>query len=325
MTLCAFKVRLQPQHGLLMQLMNLRDRQAEHFGDLRQGQFLVVVEGDEQLLTLRKLIDCLRERLLLVRRRWQVALVVGPNSFSTRSAVSGSRSARSRIAASIRARRPSALRARQACCSAITRPTAPMPQPTSDATRRWSQAARRTDERRASRRLRRTVAVRVADLIADRFEAPKTWPEWMSVETAAAYLDVSPERLHKLKQRGHVPFVQTAPKRASSSDAKTSTTGCDPKPERSTHHEQAHHMAARPDGAAPEYLLRLRRPNPQVVPVLRDLRDDASEGAVADRGPRRCQLGQRTDESGFTACFASTLQEPQSRMSTGIAGPRLLL
>jgi excisionase family DNA binding protein len=38
-----------------------------------------------------------------------------------------------------------------------------------------------------------------------------SWPEWMSVETAARYLDASPERLRKLVARREIPFHQEAP------------------------------------------------------------------------------------------------------------------
>lgn len=37
-----------------------------------------------------------------------------------------------------------------------------------------------------------------------------TWPQWMAVETAARYLDASPERLRKLAGRRQIPFVQEA-------------------------------------------------------------------------------------------------------------------
>jgi excisionase family DNA binding protein len=37
------------------------------------------------------------------------------------------------------------------------------------------------------------------------------WPEWMNVETAAAYLDSSVERLRKLVARRQIPFVQEGP------------------------------------------------------------------------------------------------------------------
>lgn len=39
----------------------------------------------------------------------------------------------------------------------------------------------------------------------------ESWPAFMSVETAARYLDVSPERLRKLQARGEVPYLQEAP------------------------------------------------------------------------------------------------------------------
>jgi excisionase family DNA binding protein len=42
-------------------------------------------------------------------------------------------------------------------------------------------------------------------------ESTDTWPMWMNVETAARYLDVSVERLRKLKDSGSVPFVQERP------------------------------------------------------------------------------------------------------------------
>jgi excisionase family DNA binding protein len=37
------------------------------------------------------------------------------------------------------------------------------------------------------------------------------WPAWMSVDTAARYLDVSPERVRKLIARREIPFYQEAP------------------------------------------------------------------------------------------------------------------
>jgi excisionase family DNA binding protein len=37
------------------------------------------------------------------------------------------------------------------------------------------------------------------------------WPEWMSVETAARYLDASPERVRKLQSRGELPYHQDGP------------------------------------------------------------------------------------------------------------------
>jgi excisionase family DNA binding protein len=35
-----------------------------------------------------------------------------------------------------------------------------------------------------------------------------SWPAWMSVDTAARYLDVSPERLRKLQARRAIPYHQ---------------------------------------------------------------------------------------------------------------------
>ena len=34
------------------------------------------------------------------------------------------------------------------------------------------------------------------------------WPAWMSIETAARYLDVSPQRLRKLVARRQIPYHQ---------------------------------------------------------------------------------------------------------------------
>jgi excisionase family DNA binding protein len=39
----------------------------------------------------------------------------------------------------------------------------------------------------------------------------EAWPEWMSVPTAARYLDISEERLRKLIGRRQVPFYQEGP------------------------------------------------------------------------------------------------------------------
>jgi excisionase family DNA binding protein len=38
-----------------------------------------------------------------------------------------------------------------------------------------------------------------------------TWPEYMNVDTAARYLDASPERLRKLVARREIPYHQEAP------------------------------------------------------------------------------------------------------------------
>jgi excisionase family DNA binding protein len=57
------------------------------------------------------------------------------------------------------------------------------------------------------------VAERVAAMLRlsseDRDDAG--WPEWMGVETAARYLDVSPERVRKLQARGLLPYYQEGP------------------------------------------------------------------------------------------------------------------
>lgn len=61
---------------------------------------------------------------------------------------------------------------------------------------------------------------RLADAIAERLGAAidpgdrsevQRWPAFMSVETASAYLDVSVERIRKLKERQEIPFIQEAP------------------------------------------------------------------------------------------------------------------
>lgn len=37
------------------------------------------------------------------------------------------------------------------------------------------------------------------------------WPEWLSVDGAARYMDVSPERVRKLQHSGVLPYSQEAP------------------------------------------------------------------------------------------------------------------
>ena len=51
----------------------------------------------------------------------------------------------------------------------------------------------------------------VAEVVLSRMASVQSWPEWMSVETAARYLDVPVERIRKLKDRGALPFYQEAP------------------------------------------------------------------------------------------------------------------
>lgn len=51
------------------------------------------------------------------------------------------------------------------------------------------------------------VTQRVLDALALKEQADH-WPKWMSVDTAARYLDVSPERVRKLVARRELPFHQ---------------------------------------------------------------------------------------------------------------------
>jgi len=39
----------------------------------------------------------------------------------------------------------------------------------------------------------------------------ETWPEWMNIDTAARYLDCTPERVRKLVARREIPYHQEAP------------------------------------------------------------------------------------------------------------------
>ena len=55
------------------------------------------------------------------------------------------------------------------------------------------------------------VTARVLAQLAEREADGDAWPEWMSVETAARYLDVSEERVRKLKDRREIPHYQEAP------------------------------------------------------------------------------------------------------------------
>ena len=50
------------------------------------------------------------------------------------------------------------------------------------------------------------TTTRVLAELADRHE--QAWPEWMSIETAARYLDVPVERIRKLVARRAIPFSQ---------------------------------------------------------------------------------------------------------------------
>jgi excisionase family DNA binding protein len=54
----------------------------------------------------------------------------------------------------------------------------------------------------------------IAELVSAHFpERPPSsdWPEWMSVETTARYLDVTEERIRKLKDRREIPYYQDGP------------------------------------------------------------------------------------------------------------------
>jgi excisionase family DNA binding protein len=57
--------------------------------------------------------------------------------------------------------------------------------------------------------IERMVHERVAEQLAENVKS--CWPQWMSVATAARYLDVSVERLWHLKRAGQIPFVQDEP------------------------------------------------------------------------------------------------------------------
>lgn len=52
------------------------------------------------------------------------------------------------------------------------------------------------------------LADAVAAKLALRIEQPEQWPEWMSVPTAARYLDCGEHRLYKLAERGQIPHVR---------------------------------------------------------------------------------------------------------------------
>ncbi len=57
------------------------------------------------------------------------------------------------------------------------------------------------------------IAERVAQILQTNQSArtDREWPEWMSVETAATYLDISEERVRKLKDRHGIPYYQDGP------------------------------------------------------------------------------------------------------------------
>lgn len=49
------------------------------------------------------------------------------------------------------------------------------------------------------------------ELLAELRDDQRGRPEWMAIETAAAYMDVPVERLRKLKERGAIPHYQEGP------------------------------------------------------------------------------------------------------------------
>jgi excisionase family DNA binding protein len=56
----------------------------------------------------------------------------------------------------------------------------------------------------------RAAAIVLAQL-GEHDASSSEWPEWMSVETAARYLDASKERVRKLKERREIPYYQEGP------------------------------------------------------------------------------------------------------------------
>src|SRR5215208_6487270 len=64
----ALEARLQPQHGLRVQLRDARLGHAEHLADLPQREVLVVVEGHDELLALRQPRDRVRQAVLHLGR-----------------------------------------------------------------------------------------------------------------------------------------------------------------------------------------------------------------------------------------------------------------
>jgi excisionase family DNA binding protein len=59
------------------------------------------------------------------------------------------------------------------------------------------------------------LAQRAAEIVlaslGEQEGARSAWPEWMSVETAARYLNASEERVRKLKDRREIPCYQEGP------------------------------------------------------------------------------------------------------------------
>jgi excisionase family DNA binding protein len=59
-------------------------------------------------------------------------------------------------------------------------------------------------------RLREELLDEIREQVRTEIEAA-AWPEWMSIETAARYLDCPSERVRKLIARRAIPFSQEAP------------------------------------------------------------------------------------------------------------------
>jgi excisionase family DNA binding protein len=55
------------------------------------------------------------------------------------------------------------------------------------------------------------VVERIAKALEKQAAVDRDWPAFMSIETAARYLDVSVERVRKLKERHEIPYIQEAP------------------------------------------------------------------------------------------------------------------
>jgi excisionase family DNA binding protein len=55
------------------------------------------------------------------------------------------------------------------------------------------------------------IVDRLATTLESRDTPDRPWPAFLSIETAATYLDVSVERVRKLKERREIPFIQEAP------------------------------------------------------------------------------------------------------------------
>ncbi len=73
----ALEAGLQPHHGLGVQLRDARLGDAEHLADLAQGEVLVVVEGDDELLALGQRGDRLGEAVLDLAAGQRLLRVVG--------------------------------------------------------------------------------------------------------------------------------------------------------------------------------------------------------------------------------------------------------